>query len=445
MVPLRPRLADDVLARLDRRGDARTLVLFDRRHGRTLVLEGRSWALLGQADGTRDLQGLVAAARGLGVRIGAEPAAQLLAQLDALGLLVEGAPEAIHTGVPEPSPWHDDARAIEVWPQARYHCDGRGGCCRVYPSVLVLPDDVHRAAATLPEDHELGHAPQWASTPVCGSAPTVRRTLALVEGGCRFHRQGEGCSLHARGGAAAKPLGCRWFPAQLVDDGDALRATVAIECACVAHHDPRGEPLLPPEVVRGADLPRGSVVARVPAQVGLAAEVSLPRADAIAWLEAMPDDDDDVAATVLRHAAALLPARDHDASAIVTAAATRLVPVLTAALARERCWRGADEPVCVRLTTMLGAARLLASPTAAALLLASAPSDPALERRALAAARFGRLWLLEGELHANALEFAISVWLARAVAALVPAHADATLRETPLAAVLASLRVYAGA
>ncbi|MBX7084468.1 MAG: YkgJ family cysteine cluster protein [Nannocystaceae bacterium] len=442
MVPLRPRLADEVLARLDRRGDTRRLVLLDRRHGRTLVLEGRSWALLGQADGTRDLQGLVAAARGLGVRIGVEPAARLLAQLHALGLLVDGAPDEIHTGVPEPSAWHDDARAIEVWPLARYRCDGRGGCCRVYPSVLVLPDDLHRAAATLPEDHELGHAPQWASTPVCGSAPTVRRTLALVEGACRFHRDGEGCSLHACGGAAAKPLGCRWFPAQLVDDGDALRATVAIECACVAKHDPDGEPLLPPTVVRGADLPRGSVVARVPAQVPVAAGVVRSRSDAIAWLQAVPEDDD-VAAAVLRHAAALAPAVDHDAIAVVTAAAARQLPVLSAALARERSWRDPGEPAGERLATLLGAAQLLASPTAAALLLGSAPSDPALERRALAAAQFGRLWLLEGDLHARAIDFAVAVWLARAVAALVPADADATLRETPLAAVLATLRVYA--
>ena len=49
--------------------------------------------------------------------------------------------------------------------------------------------------------------------------------------GCAY-LEGEGrCSLHAKGGPEAKPLGCRTFPTSFIDDGDSVRVSVAVECS----------------------------------------------------------------------------------------------------------------------------------------------------------------------------------------------------------------------
>lgn len=455
MTPERPRLADHVLARLDRRAGRERLLLFDRQQRRVLTLPARAWSLLVHADGTRELAGLVMAARRLGARVELAEARALLGELAQHGLLVGDAPETLRAGLPEPPPTHGDERVIVEWPQGRYHCDGRGDCCRSYDSITVLPDDVHRAAATLPEDLELAHLQHRVFLPLAGSAPGPAQAIALRDGGCRF-LDARGCSLHARGGAEAKPIGCRWFPTRIVDDGAGLRATVFVECVCLATHEPTAAPLLPAGVRRGADLPRGVVVARVPEQVVLREGVTVSRAaacEAIDRLQAQCAAEDDAIARLWVRADAFArhgalrddDDREPDDPELVAHLAARCSVIARAAAAAwqvERSWRDEHEPPCVRLSAIAQAARLLSSPTAAALVMRSGPVDAALEQRVVAAACFGRTWLCLPEMIEGMREQATLGWLARAVAALMPEHADATLREAPLAAIAATARVH---
>src|SRR5690242_10317977 len=62
-LPIRPRLADHVLARRHITGSETVVVLHDQRTGRLVQLGPREWGLLAAADGTRDLDGVVLAAR----------------------------------------------------------------------------------------------------------------------------------------------------------------------------------------------------------------------------------------------------------------------------------------------------------------------------------------------------------------------------------------------
>jgi lysine-N-methylase len=443
-----------VIARRHLHGGRDELVLFDTDGDRVLLLDARAWWVLGEADGTRDLAGVLAAARRHGATWSTEEVAQLFTELDQLGMLVEGAPLSLVEG--ELTARHrDDRRPIHELPGSRYHCDGRGGCCRHYTSVAFTAADVQRACATAPGRCNASNEPTRVFLPITGSAPTTVRAVMLVDGACAYLDSDDACSLHRAGGIANKPIGCRWFPARIVDDGTELRAAPAIECACPARPSDDGEPLLPEQVRCAADLPPGIVIAVVPPHVRVVDEVLVDRAPVCAELDRFVQGVGDPAracwswGAALAHARAWVPSdapppgarAELDVRRIAAAAGTIAARAAARAEA-ETLWRGEHHPACDRLRTIAAAAGVLAAPTAARMLLELPAPDPALEQHVLRAAVFVRAWLERGPLALRLTELALQLWIARALPSFVSPAADVTLRETPLAALLGTWRTH---
>ena len=442
----RPRLAERVIARSQVQGARTHVALHDPQRRTIHVVGAREWTVLACADGTRDLAGIAAAAARLGVQVSVARIAEFFATLAGFGWLCEGAPAELLAG--EVSTSHAspaDRRVVEM-PGSRVLCDGSGGCCRAYASVVFLPADVHAAELAAPEQ---GSDTGTRFLPVHGSAPTMARAVGLVDGACAFLDAANRCTIHARLGFDKKPLGCRWYPARVYDDGVELRVAPAIECLCVARPSADGDPLVPAGIDVAGDLPVGISVASVPAAVALAHDRvvdraaalaiadaiadAVPRADAIGWLWALAD--------ALERGGAF----DVQAYAPMPASALAEASARWARAANERCaaenvWRSSTDAVCVRLQTLATAATLTSSVTAAEAVLASAPDDPALEAHVVRAGAWGRSWLAGPPLAEVLRDHAIAFALARAVAAFVPDHADGTLRGAPLAAVLALRR-----
>jgi lysine-N-methylase len=191
----------------------------------------REWAFLACADGTRTLEGIALAAARRDRRATPDHVAAFFAQLEAAGMLVDGPAQA-----PPSEPERDDAR----WPPAplpgfRLVCDGRGTCCRLYPTTTFLPLDAVRARACCPDVLDGGNDPPRLFTPVSSShaEPWEPLAVAMVDGRCAFLDAGGSCRIHAAGDAGAKPSGCRAFPFRYVDDGRELRVAPAPECSCV--------------------------------------------------------------------------------------------------------------------------------------------------------------------------------------------------------------------
>lgn len=439
----RPRLAERVVARSQVR-DGESIVALHDPIARTIHVVGeREWIVLSCADGTRDLDGIAAAARRHGVEASVATIAEFFAMLAELGWVVDGAPTELLSGLVSANHATAPERRIVQMPGARVRCDGSGGCCRTYASIVFLPADVHAAEHAVPE----GGRSRF--LPVHGSAPTAARAVGLCEGACSFLDTRGLCTIHARFGLEHKPLGCRWYPARLRDDGVEVRASPAIECSCVARCDADGDPIVPDGVVTAADLPIGISVERVQDSVAIATGHAIERAraceiadaiaeakapvDAIGWLWTLAD--------------ALERGEPLDAGVkgsmpadALGEAAARWARAATDRHAAERTWRSEGDAVCVRLQALARAAALLSSPTAAAAVLASAPDDPALEAYVVRAGTWGRLWLGGPPLADVLREHAVAFALARAIPAVVPDDADGTLREAPLAAVLALRR-----
>jgi lysine-N-methylase len=227
---VRPRLADHLRARLHRRGSETSVVISDDRSAGEAVIGLREWRLLACCDGTRDIEGVLLAARQRGTRTSIHELRHFLDQLAAAGMLDEGPlspPEAPATSTSD--------GALVPLPGFSLICDGRGTCCRFYDTVTFRPDEVLRARSVAGDVLDCASHPIDAFTPDSGSARTPWRAAAvsLVEGRCAFLEDDGGCRLHRLAGAEAKPAGCRLFPMAIVDDGRALRATPRPECACV--------------------------------------------------------------------------------------------------------------------------------------------------------------------------------------------------------------------
>jgi lysine-N-methylase len=288
-IPARPRLHDDVVVRRHLGEDLDTVVLHDERTGRVLRILPVQWQVLALADGTRDVEGLVLAGHARGIEIDRADLESFLAHLARERVLTEGVVEPIE---PDEEPDADllgvPLDAIDGW---TFECTKRGVCCHVFPSILFTPLEAARARVLLPDEpHE--HYP-------ARGAPRDGGILApvLVEGRCRYLDESGSCQLHARAGMDSKPAGCRAFPAQLVYDGERVRASTAFECACVVDgigkHD--GAPVVPTSARVLGDLPRPSRVGRVPSRVALDDARSASRDEVRAFFRALaastaPDD-----------------------------------------------------------------------------------------------------------------------------------------------------------
>lgn len=458
-VPARPRLAEHALVRRHLVDGAEIVVIHDARSGNLVRMGTREWELVADADGTRDFDAIVLAAARRGAYRRASEVRAVLDHLHALGLLADG---IAHAPPLEPV---DLARPLDVLPRFSLTCDGSGACCAMYGSVLFTPLEAARARALRPDVLDAGDREERAFTPERGSlrvAPDDRLAVALVDGACSYLGADGRCSLHACAGEASKPRGCRVYPATFVDDGESLRVSVGVECACILASVGRegGAPLVDPAARTRGDLGPmpASAVAVLPASIAVSLAGAAPRADFVRWSRRVaalaPSEDGAESVDVVGlywSLAEAVEASGLDEEAVARAfAAPRapdpiaLAPWIDALVARSEArvaaadaWRAARDRSRLASAWIAAAARSL--------------RDPHTLASALACARFRRdeVFHLRAVLHGHQLvgelpvaralrDRAVRVLLSRA---LPPALPDAEpTRAHPLALVEALMR-----
>lgn len=280
-LPGRPRLADHALPRRHFIDGAEVVVVHDARSGDLVRMPPRAWALIEAADGTRDLGGLLLAASQRGALARSSEVVSVLTDLHAAGLLTDG----IDPFALEPArPACEASTPLDVLPFSLV-CDGSGACCAAYSTVRFTEAEAERARALLP-DAQGGRARTF--LPLAGSGAQPARAATLIDGGCAYLAADGACELHRAHGAAAKPSGCAIYPATFVFDGEAVRVSLGVECACVARSVGRADgALLVPEgaTVRG-DLPAGAQVVALPEQIEIRAGTKAPREAVVRWSRA---------------------------------------------------------------------------------------------------------------------------------------------------------------
>jgi lysine-N-methylase len=261
----RPRLSSHVLPRLYERDAVRFVVLYDTQQQATLPVSSRAWACVRGMDGTRDAVGLVAWLQSLGGAASLEEVSALIGELEVAGMVEEGVRETAGA-TSEDEPAAPASRALLVLPDYELTCDGRGSCCRFYPSIAFTPHDVAKARAYCPEVGGAGLDESRLFVPLAGTTSPMR-AVCTVDGRCAYLKEDGACGLHARGGPSAKPVGCSLFPARFVDDGESVRVVPHLECACVFRSGrAKGEgggPLVPASWFTTSDLPTEVVLDRV--------------------------------------------------------------------------------------------------------------------------------------------------------------------------------------
>jgi lysine-N-methylase len=346
-LPSRPRLAAHVLARRHVIDGHERVILHDQQGDRVLQIGPREWAVLEAADGTREPEGIVVAARreGAHARVGA--VRELLATMAGQGLLVAGEPAeppasrparastgeatastgeaaastgeataaageatastgeaaaageaaATQDGVASPAVVVDAAVPATAGPERKpvvplpgetLRCSGAGTCCHLYGTVMLFPHEARRVQSLLPA-WRVGQVPpeRWFS-PVRGSEPGPVLAAIARDGACGFLQADGLCAVHRVGGAEAKPWGCRSFPRVFVDDGVAVHVSAKPECPCIL--DPRGgepEPLVEPGWTHADALPPMIAVRRLPASIELRAGLAVSRTEARAFIAAV--------------------------------------------------------------------------------------------------------------------------------------------------------------
>lgn len=285
--PSRPRLADHAIVRRHRVGDEDFWVLHDQRSGLAYRLGAREWGLIAQADGSRDLEGIVAAASRAGAFAKVETLRAFLAALHEAGLLAEGV-----APLPEPKA-RAASRPLDPLPGFALACDGHGSCCRLYASVIFRPVEEAQARALLPRVLDAGDHPERAFTPLHGSSACGASSVPLVDGRCAYLDDGGLCRLHAAQGARVKPLGCQTFPALFVDDGEAVRVAPAVECACVLASaldpQPEGASLVPEGAQSSAELDEGILIVELPETLLLTPGKHGTRAELVRFMRAVAE------------------------------------------------------------------------------------------------------------------------------------------------------------
>jgi len=279
-LPARPRLADHVLPRRHQARNEDIWVLHDEQSGLAYQIGPREWGLLAQADGTRDLEGIVAAAARSGTHATVSVLQTFLDSLHQAQLLADGV--GTHAEPHELPP----PRPLEPLPDFQLACDGQGSCCRLYATVMFRPLEEVVARSLLPQVFDAGEHPEQAFGPLIGSAPCGASSVGFVHGRCAYLGSEGRCGLHAAGGPLGKPLGCRTFPALFVDDGHAVRISPAVECACVLASLGRtqgGEPLVSPDVTTSDKLDPGIHISRLPDMILITKKRYATRDDLVAW------------------------------------------------------------------------------------------------------------------------------------------------------------------
>ena len=445
-VPDRPRLIDDAQARRHVVDGREKVIVFVSPGDLLFELEPRQWTILEVADGTRDVEGITLAARRLGAGATIRQVLGFLGGLADRGLLTDGPPEHHPEAVgdaPRPTP---PERRVEPLPGYSLHCDGSGGCCRFFGTVLFAPADRARARGLLPA-HRVGPIePERVFTWANGSASTPISVPAFRDGACGFLEDDGRCAIHRAGGLEAKPSGCASFPLRLIDDGDVVRATAVPECGCVIKSGGRRGGT---ELVAGArtvaDLPKTVVVRRLPDEIVFTPTLRVQRKNAVAWSNAHREWGPDPAAALWAGAAALAT-RGLEAPVDVGAAppAPALVRPWIDALARQAGrraerdarWRSKNDVIRSALGLVFTTVAVLREEDALRELLASPPAHPEHEATYLRTLGWGHGLLLGNAVVDNLRDRAVRLWIARAMQELRP-------DPPPLAVVDVLMRAHA--
>lgn len=268
-------------------GGELVVTLHDTARDHVATLGEREWVLLSQADGTRDPEGILAAARREGRQASRDNLEAFLGQLAAAGMLTEG-PSMPPAGEDSPPAGDErDRRAVPVraMPGLTLRCHGGGTCCRLYPTTVFSPAEVTTAL------HHAGGREEERFTPERGSErlPWRGRAVTMVEGRCHYLADDGRCRLHAIGGPEAKPRGCRRYPVQLVSDGRELRVAVAPECACVfdsALDEAADAVSLRDRSATDLDLDEADFVAELPVRIVMSASTAVRRDAFTGWCDA---------------------------------------------------------------------------------------------------------------------------------------------------------------
>jgi lysine-N-methylase len=265
------------------------LILHDTRVEEIVELDAEQLQQIRVCDGTRDIGGVLLAAARAGVYTRASKIESLLAALAQRGLLADGiAPRHAAldgAGQAEPTP---SFRPLERLDGYQFRCDGNGSCCTTYASIPFGVDDARRASRRAPDVMERDEAHFF--LPLYGSSDADMRAVTMVDGACAFLDADGMCRVHD-----VKPRGCDTFPACFVDDGDAVRASVALECPCVLSSlsAPAGESLAE-DAGAASEVPPGARVVALPEHIRLHADATAPRAALRRWSVVVLDAIDEL-------------------------------------------------------------------------------------------------------------------------------------------------------
>ncbi len=488
-VPSRPRLASHVLPRrhvID--GDER-IILHDQARNEVLQIGPREWGVLAAADGTRDVEGIVVAARRDGALARTSAVRQLLQTLTERGMVVAGEPaeRAEPTTVdaagersrPREEPTQADARderssgmtgaderssgVTGVDPRSKplvpvpgppLRCNGAGTCCRLYGTVMMSRPELRRVQSLLPKWRVGPVPPERWGMPVRGSEPG--RVVASVarDGACGFLQDDGLCAVHRAGGAEAKPWGCRAFPRIYVDDGVSVHVSVKPECPCViAPTDGDAEPVLDPSYTDAGSLPSLVVVDTLPDMIEVTRGVWAPRAEVRTWFARVADREApiDAAATAWALADGLSEGQwvEVEAWSAKPPNASVVMPWIEALHRRAQAradehaaWRSASDLVRRSSAAVALVTRLLGEPEALAEALDQPAPHPDHEARFWQAGVHAYRWAGRGAMVRALRDDAVRLWVARSLPLLwVEADGDPDLRA-PLALVEALLRAH---
>lgn len=395
------KLREDLVVRRHVSGDADWMVVHDERNRRVYRFDRTQVRVASLANGHRTIEEMLEVADEAGIEITEHDLREFITDLGELGLL------EIDVAAAE--------RPLRVLDGFRFSCTGRGHCCEVFPSVLFSDEEVDRARRLLPDHpHDF--------LPVRGWQMSGFAVPPLHHGRCDYLDDGGACRLHSMGGPMAKPAGCRHFPTTLVDDGEVIRVSAAVECPCVVDGiGVAGESgLVASGATRRSDLDPTMSVKTLPDQIEVTQGVFQARALVVELLDAVAcaPPPADVAAGLWALGQALQ--RDATRASVVDYEASPSIEAddevrgwLRAASLRFERWATtlrsfrSEEDRSVRAVTAM--AKAAAQP-------AGPPHDPRIEAFYVRAGAFGADWIGDAPL-ADAVRIrAIRVWIARALA-----------------------------
>ena len=284
-LPSRPRLAEHAMVRRHFIDGEEVIVVHDARSGDLVRMPPRAWSLIEAADGTRDIGGLLLAASQRGELRRASEVTAVLTDLQAAGLLTDGIDPFAFAAVEAAAEAVDARAALDVLPFTLV-CDGSGACCATYSTVRFSEEEAARARSLLPHVEE-GRGKVF--LPLTGSGAQPSCAVTMIDGRCTYLAGDGACELHRRHGAAAKPSGCAIYPATFAFDGEAVRVSLGVECACIAKSLGKkdGTPLVAEAAAVRGDLPAGAQVVVLPEAIELREGVTAPRAEVVRWSRAV--------------------------------------------------------------------------------------------------------------------------------------------------------------